>query len=222
MTLRNNARLAGVAYLVYFAVGVPEMIVFNRVTSGEGIAAKLANIARHPELMRLSALLNLFTTMSALALAVTLYALTRDTDRDLSLFAMTCRLGEGITGAMHLVFKLAVVRVATTAVSATGVDAAAAHAVGSSLLSMAKLGMGAMLFAIGSTIFCWLFLRARSIPAWLAWLGIFASALLAVYQPLQLMRLVPNTFWVWIPAAVFELTLAFWLLVKGVAQKEPV
>src|SRR5712691_3715900 len=40
-------------------------------------------------------------------------------------------------------------------------------------------------FAVGSTLFCWLLLRGRMIPAALAWLGVLASVLLVVILPLQ-------------------------------------
>ncbi len=79
---------------------------------------------------------------------------------------------------------------------------------------------GATVFAVGSTLFSYLFLRARSIPVWLAWLGIFSSVLLVVGLPSQLVGLVKGPvvdYYMWIPMFVFEVTLALWLLIKGVA-----
>jgi hypothetical protein len=77
----------------------------------------------------------------------------------------------------------------------------------------------AMLFAFGSTIFSWLFLRGRMIPRLLAWLGVAASVLLVVLLPLQLAGVVtgPITNIMWLPMAAFEIPLGLWLLVKGVA-----
>ena len=72
---------------------------------------------------------------------------------------------------------------------------------------------------MGSTLFSYLFLRARSIPVSLAWLGVFASVLLVVAVPLQLAGFLrgPVTSFIWIPMLAFEVTLALWLLIKGVA-----
>jgi hypothetical protein len=86
-------------------------------------------------------------------------------------------------------------------------------------------GEAAIFFAVGSTIFCWLLLRGRMIPVALAWLGVFASILLVVILPLQLAGLLGGptswsasvTWLVWLPMLVFEVTLALWLLIKGVA-----
>ena len=79
--------------------------------------------------------------------------------------------------------------------------------------------VGATFFAVGSTIFSYLMLRGRMIPAWLAWLGVVGSALLVLGLPLQLAGVLRGSIsqLMWIPIAVFELTVAVWLLVKGVA-----
>jgi hypothetical protein len=81
-------------------------------------------------------------------------------------------------------------------------------------------------FAVGSLLFCLLLLRGRVIPAGLAWLGVIASVLLVVILPLQLAGLFGGamswsasvTWLVWLPMLVFEVVLALWLIVRGVAQ----
>jgi hypothetical protein len=86
-------------------------------------------------------------------------------------------------------------------------------------------GESAIFFAVGSTLFSWLLLRGRMIPAPLAWLGVIASALLVLILPLQLAGLFGGpmtwsasvTWLVWLPMLVFEVVLALWLLIKGVA-----
>src|SRR5438093_1551619 len=112
MTRRTNARIAGFTYLFYIAVAFPEMVLFDRATSGEGIAAKLGNIGQH----------------------------------------------------------------------ATDV-------------------------------------RGRMVPVSLAWLGVVGSAWLVVGLPLQVAGFLrgPVTQLMWLPVAVFELVVAVWLLIKGVA-----
>jgi len=90
-------------------------------------------------------------------------------------------------------------------------------------------GEAAIFFAVGSTIFSWLILRGRLIPVALAWLGVLASVLLVVILPLQLAGLVGGptswsasvTWLVWLPMLVFEVVLALWLLIKGVALPTP-
>ena len=80
----------------------------------------------------------------------------------------------------------------------------------------------ATFFAVGSTLFSYLFLRGRMIPMPLAWLGVVGSALLVVGLPLQLAGFFRGlgAQLMWLPVAVFELTLGPWLLIKGVGTRD--
>ena len=164
MTLRSNARLAGIAFLFYIVVGITSLATRDSAS--------------------LTVFFTLLMSFSALTLGVTLWAITRDVDADLAMMAMLCRVLEAVPGE----------------------------------------GSGEIFFAVGSLLFSWLLLRGRLIPIGLAWLGVVASALLVVILPLKMLGLLggdlgwssPITWLQWIPMLVFELSLAFWLLVKGV------
>jgi hypothetical protein len=169
MTRTTNARLAGVAFLLYIVAGVASL-----------------NLAGRPHA---TDALSLFTSFAALVLGVTLYAITREQDPDLAMLGLICRVVEGVPG----------------------------H------------GGGAVFFAVGSTLFSWLLLRGRMIPVALAWLGVVASVLLVVILPLQRAGLFAGpmtwsasvTWLVWLPMLLFEVALALWLLIKGVATPAP-
>ncbi len=221
MTRTTNARLAGVIFLVYIATGVTSMVLFGQATSAAGTAGKLVSIAQHASLVRVTILLTLLQAAYALVLAVTLYALTRDQDPDLAVMALCCRAGEGVIAAISPARTLGLLSIATASTTAAAADAAAAQAVGALLLEMGGWTglIGATCFAVGSTLYSYLFLRARSIPVPLAWLGVLASLLLVVALPLQLAGFLrgPVTNFIWIPMLVFEVAFALWLLIKGVA-----
>ena len=138
-----------------------------------------------------------------------------------SVLALSCRLGEGVLGAVAAVRMMGLLSVAKASVGAAPPDAAAAQALGAMLLQQdnASTLVGATCFAIGSTIFAYLFLRARSIPAWLAWVGFLGSAVLVVVLPMQLAGVFrgPGTQLIWIPVAVFEVVLGIWFLIRGAA-----
>ena len=216
MRRTTNARLAGFTFLFYIAVAFPSMVLFNRATSGAGMAAKLAGIAQHATDLRLAVVLSLGGCFSALVLAVTLYAITRDEDPDLALLGLTCRVGEGLIGAASVPATVALIQLAT-ATGQGAPDSAATQALAAFVLEQTPL-VSALFFAVGSTLFSWLFLRRRMIPVPLARLGVVGSALLVVGLPLQLAGFLsgPVTQLMWVPVAVFELTLGPWLLIKGV------
>jgi hypothetical protein len=221
MTRTTNARLAGFMFLFYIAIGIASMVLFGRATNAQGIAAKLAGIAEHASDVRLAAMLSMFTGFVALVLGVSLYAITRDEDPDLAMLGLTCRVVEGVVGGFSIQRSLGLLWLAT-ADGANAPDAAGAHALGAFLLMGQGWSpiVGATFFAVGSTLFSWLLLRGRMIPVALAWLGVLASVLLVVLLPTQLVGFFtgPVGWFMWLPMLVFEVTLAMWLLIKGVAM----
>jgi len=223
MTRMTNARIAGVTYLLYIAVGLTSLFLGSGATSGEGTAAKLASIAQHVPQMRISMVLGLITSFTALLLAVALYGITRDEDHELAVFGLACRVGEGMLGVVSTLATLGLLWLATAGAGAP--DAAGAEALAALLLKVEgwNVLLAATLFAVGSTVFSWLLLRGRMIPISLAWLGVVASILLVVCLPLQLAGFLggPITQLVWLPMLAFEVPLGLWLIIKGVAVPAP-
>jgi len=221
MTRRTNASVAGFAFLLYIVVALSAMILSSRAASGEGIAAKLAGIAQYAPVVRLAVVLELVGCFCALVLAVTLYAMTRDVDPDLALLAMTCRVAEGVIGAVSLSRPLGRLWLATTA-GPDAPDPATADALGALLMKMpdSSSTLAATFFAAGSTIFACLLLRGRIVPVALAWLGVLASILVVVLLPMELTGIVlgPIGKLMWLPMLAFEVSLALWLIVKGAAM----
>ncbi len=178
-------------------------------------------MSSHTASMRIVIFLALVKAFSALVLAVTLYAVTRDEDRDLALLAMVCRLTEGVLGAFSASKLLALVWLALSSVAGT-VGADAASILGGYLLRDDS-GVSALFFAVGSILFAYLLLRGRLIPVALAWLGVAASILLVVGLPAPLADFINSSVnWLmWLPMLAFEISLGFWLLVKGVDTSHP-
>ncbi|MBX7152835.1 DUF4386 domain-containing protein [bacterium] len=220
MTLKTNSRITGVTFIFYIAAGIASMNLFGKAAGGSDIAARLAGIAGHTSELGLTIILNLLCNLSAIILAVTLYALTRDADREIALLGLACRVGEGLIGAANLPKTLGLLWLATTGSGLASMDAATTHTLGSMwLLSPGSYTISALFFAFGSTFFSYLFLRGRLIPIALAWLGVVASVLLVVMLLIQAGGFVKAGWWEWMPMLVFELVLAFWLIVKGVTVK---
>lgn len=217
MTRTTNARVAGFTFLFYIAAGIASVVLFSRATGGQGVTAKLASIAEHLFQLRLVIVLGLLQAVCAIVLGVTLYAITRDQDSDLAMLALIFRVGEGLLGAISTRTTLELLWLGTSA-GPKAPDAVTLHALGTYFLDGPDWNMAAILFAIGSTLFSYLFVRSRIIPVPMAWLGVVASVLLAVGLPLQLAGFLRGTVtaYMWIPMVAFEVPLGFWLLIKGV------
>jgi len=198
LTRTTSARTAGITFLLYFAA----------------VIAVVAGV-RDP---RLRIILTLIGQFSALVLGVTLYAITRDYDRDLAMLGLVCRTAEGIIGATLLPVSLALGSTAGAGAPASAVPATSDPA---SMLASVRAWntvVSALFFAVGSTSFAWVMLRGRIIPAGLAWLGVVTSALMVVALPLQLAGVVRGRVLeiTSLPIVFFELPLGVWLIAKGV------
>lgn len=177
-------------------------------------------MAQHAGDVRLAAVLGLLGCLCALVLAVTLYAVTRDQDRDIAMLGFACRVAEGVIGAVGIPATLALLSLAIAG-RTNAATLAAAEAVGALVLRQSST-VGAWFFAVGSSAFCWLLLRGRMIPVPLAWIGVFASVLLVIALPLQIGALMPTRLMelVWLPMAAFEIPVALWFIVKGVRSPD--
>lgn len=221
MTRTTNARIAGFTYLFYAAIGICSEFLMHQARGADGGAAQIVHIGQYATNVRLSILITLLESFSALVLGVTLYAITRDQDNELALLVLVCRIAEGILGTLNIPRYLGLLGLARSGVGTGAADIATTNALRAFVLMPGpSVPIGSIFFAVGTLVFSWLLLRGRMVPVSLAWLGVFASALLAVTLPLQLAGFPtgPLTgYYQWGPALVFQIVLALWLLIKGVA-----
>jgi hypothetical protein len=141
------------------------------------------------------------------------------------MLALTFRVGEGVIGGISVQRSLGLLWVGTAA-GTLAPDIQTTHVLGTLFTGQGGVVglVGALFFAVGSTIFSWLLLRGRMIPAVLAWLGVVVSITWLVGLPLQLADVLrgPIVTWVmFVPMALFEVPFALWLLIKGVAAGHP-
>jgi hypothetical protein len=218
MTRRMNARLAGMALLLYIAFGVIQMTLGAGASAGVTVAQRLASMSSHGLPVTVNVALGLVTSTLALLLGVAFHGLTRDVDPDWALFGASCRVGEAIVGVFPGLLSLALLGIATQTVAAD--DANTARAAASTLFAIRRLLplAAAWLFSLGSLVFSCLLLRGRRAPRWLAWLGVAASALLVLLLPLQLIGRLPANVsqLMWAPMAAFEVILGVRWIVRGV------
>lgn len=218
MTRAANARVAGSMFLLYIVIGVAAMIV-DPDTGAADVAGKLQNISEQQTRVRAALMLGFPTAFIAFALGIGLYGLTRDQDHELALFALVCRVAEGIGVVAPTFATLGLVALAAQP------DLPGAIATADLLIRVSNWNftISATFFAVGSTIFCWLMLRGRVIPVSLAWLGLIASILLLVGLPLQFVELLEGIVaqLIWVPMAAFEIAAGIWLVTKGAAISVP-
>jgi hypothetical protein len=222
MTRTTNARLAGVASLIYIAVGIFNEVLMYRATHAEGTAETLARIADHETDVRVAIILKLCECFSVFASAVALYGITRDEDNELAMFGLSCRVAEGVFIVSLIPTNQALLWLANVRRGVvSGPDVATTNAL-AAFLRAPGAPVGSIFFAVGSATFSYLLLRGRMVPVSLARWGVFSSVLLIVGLPLQVAGFLtgPLTGYQWLPAIAFAPVFASWLLVKGVTMSK--
>jgi hypothetical protein len=221
VTRTTTARVAGFAFIIYIVAGLGAFALSTGAARLAAAPGTLAAVGEHVPELRVSIVLSLVASFCALVLGATLYSLTSDEDRELAMIAFASRVGEGIIG----ILPVPALMLLWLPSAVPRIGEAAAHPLA---LLVRQLGSwttigSAILFSAGSLIFAVLFARGRLVPRPLALLGVFASALLLLILPLQLGGAVtglPSRL-AWLPMLVFEVVLAFWLIVRGVAASRP-
>ena len=210
MTIKTNARIAGATFILYIVTGISSMLLLQNASFGEN--------GFYPLSIKIDILLSLLMAAYALLLGVTIYALTRKIDRDLAIMALFCRAGEGVIAILSILKTTAL---STLLTHSKDVKTQNLLEIGIQRIDGGIFLIAGICFSLGSTIYCFLFLKGNSIPSTLGWLGLLSSLILLIILPLKLAGFIKGAFHIaWLPMLIFELVLAFWLWKKGISVPE--
>jgi hypothetical protein len=216
------ARVAGALYLYIFVAGLfAEAYVRGRLVVAGDAAATAANILANETLFRVGFTGELLHLLCDIAIASILYVLFRPVDRTLAVLAMLARVASAVILAVASIGHLVALRFLSDAGYLQALDIAERQALALTALKLQGDGYSICLlfFGIACAALGWLILKSELIPRAIGWMlaiagacylvnslaGFLAPALAAMLFPLIL-----------VPAAIAELVLALWLLVKGV------
>lgn len=216
--IQAMARLAGLSYVVYVALGL--YISFG--PAGQiwktGVSAQTDFFFRTGLVAEMA--LYIFVVLSAAAM----YSVLREVDRNTAFVAASCRIIEGAMGACFLLLKYAAFVALTRDDLAGGLTGADRQG----LMMLFKHIHGAGLYflitvmGVGGGIYFWLFYRSRLIPRGLAGWGIFTYVLMIVIGAAVILfpLLKQWVMIVFLPGAGFELLAGLWLLFAGVDTRQ--
>ena len=219
---RKAATVVGVSYLCALPPAIfAEFYVRTRLIAFENAAETARNILAHERLFRLGTASNLIDFAVDVALIVALYVVLMPVDRGLALLAAAWGLIETASLVVVTLSDFDVLRILSDADYLHAFDANQLHAL--ARLSVGAHGaaynVGLVLAGLRSTAFCYLWFKSRFIPGALAGWGMLASflmgasALLLIIFP-ELAKVVGVEIY-GAPIFFFELTMGFWLLLRG-------
>jgi hypothetical protein len=215
------AKIIGIIYPIQMATGIFGEVFARGQLIVQGDAARTAeNIMASEQLFRLSIAGDLITYILVMVLTWAFYVLLRPVNRHLALLGAFFRLSELAVLCIATVNSLVALKLLSGAAYLKAFDVNQLH----SLVMLAyntqgqAMTVGFILLGLGSAIFAYLLLRSRYVPKAFAVLGVFSSLLLAlgslaiiVFPGLGVIGMSYM-----MPMGLYEVSLGFWLLIKGI------
>lgn len=224
---RKAAKVVGFAYLFALPPAIfAEFYVRGQLIASDDAAQTAQNILTHERLFRLGTASNLTVFALDVVLIMALYAVLMPVGRSLALLATGWGLVETAILVVVTLSDFDVLRILGGASYLQAFET-------NQLQALARLSIGAhgsvynvglVLAGLRSTAFCFLWLKSRLIPRALAAWGVFASLLMGacafsfIIFP-ELAQVVPVEIY-GAPIFLFELTIGFWLLLRGLRPPE--
>lgn len=218
---RRAATVVGFTYLFALVLAnFSEFYVSGQLIVRGNAAETARNIVAHERLFRLGIASYLLCMATDVALIAALYVILERVSKPLALFAALMRIVETAIGVAATLSSFDVLRFLTGAdyLQAINTDQLQALARASFGAYGAAINVSFVFFGLGSAMFCYLWFKSSYIPKTLAALGVFGSLLFGagsfgvIVFPGLSNILTPTYF---VPIFVFELTMGFWLLIKG-------
>jgi hypothetical protein len=226
-TQRSAARVVGASYLLAIPPALfTGIYVASQLVTGKNAAESAQWITSHELLFRLGIASDLTAFTIDIALIAALYLVLKPVSRGLALFATFVRLVETalfFSVTMKYLDMLGYLGSADYA-RALGTEQLQSLARLAIASHNAGYNIGLVLAALGSTVFCYRWLKSGYIPKWLAGFGVFASIVLASFTFAWI--IVPEyakiiTVGIYGgPIFLFELTMGLWLLLRGIRQQD--
>jgi hypothetical protein len=224
---RKAATVVGLSYLFALPPAIfAEFYVRAHLIAFDNAAQTARNIVAHERLFRLGTASNLTVFALDVVLIMALYVVLMPVNRSLALLATGWGLIETATLVFVTLSDFAVLRILS--------DADYLHAFEANRLqALARLSVsahadiynvGLVLAGLRSTAFCYVWFESRFIPRTLATWGMLASFLMGasafsfIIFP-ELAKIVPVEIY-GAPIFLFELTMGFWLLIRGLRPLE--
>jgi len=224
---RKAARVVGLSYLLALVPAIfAEFYVLGQLVVYNDAAETARNIIAHERLFRLGTASNLTVFAIDVVLITALYVVLKPVNRNLALLAAFWGLIETAVLVVAALSDLEVLRILSAdylrVFEPDRLQALARLSIGA---HGAGYNVGLVFAGLRSTLFCYLWFKSNYIPrAFGAW-GVFASALMGasafVFIIFPEIAKTFTVFYYGTPIFFFELTMGFWLLLKGLRPNSP-
>jgi len=214
---KNTPRFLGAAYLFVAVLSITAGVLSDMTLLSGSISDSLMNIANNLTQMRISILLELFTSAGVLVLSVLLFVVLNKQNKTIALVALGLWLVEAATLAVSQIGAFALIPLSLEYVTAGAPESSYFQTLGTLFFGVDRWGweIHNLFFGLGGILWYSLFYRSKYIPRVLSVWGLVAVSLLFIAMVLGWFDVRVNILF-FLPTMLLELTLGLWLMIKGI------
>jgi hypothetical protein len=220
---KNAPRILGAAFLFVIVASILSGMLLDSATGSGSISDMLVHISNNITSMRIAILSGMVNSTGVVILAVLLYIVLREQNRNLALIALGLWLAEAIFYAIIQVGSFALIPLSLDFVASGAPVHSFYQTLGEFLYNgIYTQGMTIHMwfYCLGGSLWYYLLYRSRYVPRIIPLFGLAAVSLALVGIVFQLFGYtVP--FLVFLPILPFELAIGVWLLFKGIKEQPP-
>ena len=222
VVLNRNARIAGFLYFLVIALGMlNNLFVLPNIIVPNDFAKTTSNILQSNSLYRLSIVLDVVMFVMVTSLAVSLYIVLKNVNRNLALMGFAFRFAESVLGGINVLLSLSVMILLNTKGFTAILSTEQIVLFVRFALELKSICFNVLIIfmGIGATIYCWLFYRSRYIPRIISVWGIVTYVSMTIVSfSVLLFSNMPSEIVIGVmaPSALFELLIGLWLCISGI------
>lgn len=217
---KNTPRLLGAAFLLQAVAALVwgEFLLWPLIVSNS-IAGTMSNISHNALQMRASIMVAMITAIGIVMIGVLMYVILKKQNRNIAIVAMGLYLLEAAILAVSRIPAFSLLHLSQESVIAG--HPAHMRTLGNLFLESAEFGVWLHMlpFALGATMFYYLFFKSRYIPRALSLFGLIAASLALIGTSFVLLGY-DFPLIVIFPNLPFELAIGVWLMVKGIRDTD--
>ncbi|MRN52550.1 DUF4386 family protein [Paenibacillus sp. LC-T2] len=218
-SLKISSKIVGVLFIVAGVASVIGLLLYDPILNGPDY---LIRGSEHANKVRLGAIFELITVVTVVGTATTMFPILRKYNETIALWHLCFRFLEAIAITVGIISVLSLLTLSQKFVSAGALDIASFQASGTLLKAIHDwtflLGPNFML-GINTMMCSYLLYRSKLIPRFISVMGLSGATLIFIASILEMFGIILQLS-IWgavlaIPIALYEMTLAVWLIVKG-------
>ncbi|MCW8806174.1 MAG: DUF4386 domain-containing protein [Ignavibacteriaceae bacterium] len=215
-------KAAGLTYVIIIVIGVLNSIFIDaRLIIYEDISLTINNILTNEFLFRSGNAWVLIMYVSVILISVLLYLILKDVNKNLALLAMVFRISEALLGITTVFISFFILGLLNNQFNVKAIENTQLNILVAALLDLRTIGLYIVLLLVGlgGTIFFYLFYKSFYIPKVLSIWGMLTYLSMIILSFIGLLfpehpEIIEMVLYGL--GTLFELTIGFWLLIKGV------